>query len=75
MGTLDVSFPRFSHNVPTTPVMAISPTVLNREIPALDYTRFTQALPKACHTIGVGLRRTGTKESDHPVRLAASLAP
>ena len=45
--------------------MAISPTVLNREVPALDQTRFTQALPKPCHPRVVGLRRTGTEETDH----------
>src|SRR5262245_46361775 len=46
-------------------VMAISPTVLNPEVLAVDQTRFTQALPKRCHTIGVGLRRAWTEESDH----------
>jgi hypothetical protein len=45
--------------------MAVSPTVLNREVLALDQTRFTQALPKRCHAIGVGLRRAGTEEADH----------
>src|SRR5258708_21016342 len=46
-------------------VMAISPTVLNREVLTIDHTRFTQALPKRCHTIGVGLRRAGTEETYH----------
>src|SRR5262249_19479279 len=44
-------------------VLAISPTVLDREVPALDQTRFTQALPKRCYTKGVGLRRTRTEEA------------
>src|SRR5262249_11437451 len=35
-------------------------------VPAdVQATRFTQALPKRCHTIGVGLRRAGTEETDH----------
>jgi hypothetical protein len=44
--------------------MAISPTELNREVPALHQASFTQALPKRCHAIGVGLRRTGPEETD-----------
>src|SRR5262245_39671872 len=50
-------------------VMAISPTVLNREVPTLDQTRFTQGLPKPCHTIGIGLRRAGTEETNYQHRL------
>src|SRR5262245_12271616 len=46
-------------------VMAIGPTVLNREVLVVDQTRFTQALPKRCDTVGVGLRRAGTEEADH----------
>src|SRR5262249_32906733 len=46
-------------------VMALSPTVLNREVLAVDQTRFTQALPKRCHTIGVGLRRAGAEKANH----------
>jgi hypothetical protein len=56
---------QFSGQCPQAIVMAISPTVLNREVPALDQTRFTQALPKPRHTIGVGLSQTGTEETYH----------
>src|SRR5262249_8529708 len=44
---------------------AFSPTVLNREILAVDQTRFAQALPERRHTIAVGLRGAGTEEPDH----------
>src|SRR3954452_22860991 len=45
--------------------MALSPTVFYSEVLALGQTRFTQPSPKGCHTIGVGLRRTRTQETDH----------
>src|SRR5262249_12249298 len=45
-------------------VMAISPTVLNPEVLSVDETRFTQALPERCHTIGVRLRRPGAEGTD-----------
>src|SRR6516162_3460507 len=45
--------------------MAISPTVFNCEVPALNQTRFTQPLPKRRHTIVVRLCRAGTEKTDH----------
>ena len=56
-------------------VTAFSPTVLNREVLAVDQTRFTQALPERCHAIGVRLRRAGTEENRSPVHSPTAPAP
>src|SRR5262249_41847384 len=61
----DLSTNEFSGQRRQAIITAFSPTVLNREVLAVDQTRFTQALPKRCHTIGVGLRGAGTEEPDH----------
>jgi hypothetical protein len=46
-------------------VLAFGPTILDREVLALDQTRFIQALPKCRDAIGVGLCGTRTEETDH----------
>src|SRR5262249_20677480 len=61
----DLSTNEFSGQRRQAIVTAFSPTVLNREVLAVDQARFTQALPERSHAIGVGLRRAGTEEPNH----------
>ena len=46
-------------------VVPLRPSEFDLDVLALDQTRFTQAFPKRCHTIRVGLRRPGSEETDH----------
>jgi hypothetical protein len=51
-------------------VLALRPTVFDRDVPALDVAGLVQTLPEAGQTdIGVGLGRAGAEIADHRHRL------
>src|SRR5262249_11943698 len=56
---------QLSHYCGKSIVVILRPTILNRHVPALDVTAFTQALPKRGQPEGISFSRPSADVSDH----------